>query len=156
MRNVLICGALTGLWVAAPAQAGVFIDDMSRCMVEKSSDADKTELAQWMFAAMAKDPTLAKMSNITQQDRDKLNKATAELFSRLMLVDCRPQTIAALKNEGTDAFGQAGRVLGAAAAHKLMSSPEGEAELNKLGDYVDKKAWEALGKEAGVKLGDSK
>jgi hypothetical protein len=33
-----------------------------------------------------------------------------------------------------------------------MSSPEGEAELGKLDDFMDKKAWEALGKEAGIKV----
>jgi len=152
MRAFLISAALIGIAAAAPAQAGVFTDDLSRCMVEKSSDADKTELAQWMFAAMSKDPSLAKMANISQQDRDRLNKAAAGLFSRLLLVDCRAQTLAALKNEGTDAFGQAGRALGGAAANKLMSSPEGQAELGKLGDYIDKNAWEALGKEAGIKL----
>jgi hypothetical protein len=139
---------------SSSAEAGVFTDDMGRCMVEKSSDADKTELARWMFAAMSKDPSLAKMANITQQDRDKLNKETAQLFSRLMLVDCRAQTIAALKNEGTSAFGQAGRVLGGSAAQRLMSSPESEAELGKLDDFVDKKAWEALAKEAGIKVDD--
>jgi hypothetical protein len=138
--------------VSSSAQGGVFTDDLGRCMVEKSTDADKTQLARWMFAAMSKDPALAKMANISQQDRDRLNKGTADLFGRLMLVDCRAQAVAALKNEGTSAFGQAGQVLGASAAHKLMSSPEGEAELNKLGDYVDKKAWEALGKEAGVTI----
>lgn len=140
--------------VAAPASAGVFTDDLSRCIVEKSSDADKVQLGRWMFAAMSRDPSLTKMANITQQERDTLNKATANLFSRLLLVDCRTQTVAALKNEGTDAFGQAGRALGGAAARKLMSSPEGEAELSKLGDYVDKKAWQALAKEAGIKVDD--
>jgi hypothetical protein len=148
----MISVALMLFTAAQPTQAGVFTDDLSRCMVEKSSDADKTELARWMFAAMSKDPSLAKMANISQQDRDRLNKAAADLFSRLILVDCRPQTLAALKNEGTDAFGQAGRALGGAAANKLMSSPEGQAELGKLGDYVDKKAWEALGQEAGIKI----
>ncbi len=140
--------------LSSSAEAGVFTDDLGRCMVEKSTDADKTQLARWMFAAMSKDPSLAKMANITQADRDKLNKGTADLFSRLMLVDCRQQAIAAVKNEGTSAFGQGGQVLGAAAAHKLMSSPEGEAELSKLDDYIDKKAWEAFGKEAGVTIKD--
>jgi hypothetical protein len=151
MRVVAMLGALCCV-ISSSAGAGVFTDDMARCMVEKSSDADKTELAQWMFAAMSKDPSLAKMANIGQQDRDRLNKAAAGLFSRLILVDCRTQTVAALKNEGTSAFGQAGRVLGGSAAQRLMSSPEGEAELGKLDDFMDKKAWEALGQEAGIKV----
>jgi hypothetical protein len=153
MRFVVIFAALICA-LSSSAEEGVFTDDLGRCMVEKSTDADKTQLARWMFAAMSKDPALAKMANITEADRDKLNKGTADLFSRLMLVDCRPQAIAAAKNEGTSAFGQAGQALGAAAAHKLMSSPEGEAELGKLGDYIDKKAWEAFGKEAGISIKD--
>jgi hypothetical protein len=153
MRFVVISAALFCA-LSSSAEAGVFTDDLGRCMVEKSTDADKTQLARWMFAAMSKDPSLSKMANITQADRDKLNKGAADLFSRLMLLDCRLQAVAAVKNEGTSAFGQAGQVLGAAAAHKLMSSPEGEAELGKLDDYIDKKAWEAFGKEAGVTIKD--
>src|SRR3954467_15964403 len=123
------------LLLSSSVQAGVFTADLARCMVEKSSDADKTLLARWMFAAMSKDPALINMANIKQQDRDKLNKGTADLFARLMLMDCRPQAVAALKNEGSDAFGEAGRVLGQSAAQKLLSSSEGQAELGKLGDY---------------------
>jgi hypothetical protein len=154
MRFVILAITVAATVTSSAAEAGVLTDDLARCMVEKSSDADKTQLARWMFAAMSKDPSLANMANITQVDRDRLNKGTADLFSRLMLVDCRKQAVAALKNEGTDAFGEAGKVLGAAAAQKLMSSPEGQGELGKLSDYMDEKAWTALANEAGVTLKD--
>lgn len=121
-------------------------------MIERTSDADKTQLMRWMFAAVTKDPALAPMTNITQSERDKINKGTAELYGRLILVDCRTQTVAAIKNEGAEALGASGNALGQAAAHKLMSSPEGQQELSKFSDYFDKKGWEALGKEAGVKV----
>ena len=143
---------LTG--VISPAHAGVFTDDLSRCMVEKTSDSDKVQLSRWMFAAMSKDPSLSSMINISQADRDKLNKATADLFGRLMLKDCRSQTLAALKNEGPSAIGQAGQVLGSAAAHKLLSSPEADAELDKMAEYGDKEGFVALAKEAGITVPD--
>lgn len=150
MRFTTIVLACAPILLSSQVEAGVFTDDLSRCMVQKATDADKIQLARWMFAAMSKDPSLVDMAKISQQERDRLNKGTADLFGRLVLTECRPQAIAALKNEGGEAFGEAGRVLGQAAAQKLMSSPEGQAELGKLGDYVDEKAWAALAKEAGI------
>lgn len=145
---------LAGLMLCATgssSEAGVFTDDLSRCIVAKASDGDKIELARWMFAAMSKNPSLSDMTNISQRQRDDLNKKTAELFTRLVVVDCRPQAVAALKNEGPHALGEAGQVLGAAASRQLLSSPEADAELGKMADFGDKSAWEALMKDAGIK-----
>ena len=36
----------------APAWAGVYADDLSRCLVGKSTDADKIVLMKWFFSAL--------------------------------------------------------------------------------------------------------
>ena len=121
-------------------------------MIQKTSDADKTSLMRWMFAAVTKDPALASMTTLTDADREKINRTMAGIYNRLMLIDCRSQTVAALKNEGAQAFHQSGEALGEAAVNRLMNSPAADEELSKFADYMDKKAWQALGKEAGVKV----
>lgn len=132
--------------------AGVFTDDLSRCIIGKTSDADKVELMRWMFSSVTRDPALASMTTLTQAERDKINKSTAQLYDRLILVDCRSAAIAAIKNEGIEALHESGKALGAAAATKMFSSPAGQAELEKYSDFMDKEGWQALGAEAGVKL----
>ena len=151
MRYFIIPAFLLGL-ASANASAGVFTDDLSRCTIQKTSDADKTDLMRWMFASATRDPALASMTTLTQAQRDEINKTMAGIYNRLILVDCRAEAIAAIKNEGFQAFGESGRALGAAAANKLMSSPAGQEELSKWVEFMDKKGWEALGTEAGVKI----
>jgi hypothetical protein len=150
-RAVLI-GLLSCL--SAGAQAGVFTDDLSRCLVAKTSEADRTILMRWFFAAMSMSPSIADLAQINQAKLDLINKDAADLYSRLLLVDCRRETVAALKNEGVESLGEAGQVLGATAARGLMNTPGARAELSKFGDLEDKAKWKALAEEAGVKLED--
>jgi hypothetical protein len=144
------CLGFTILASAAPANAGVFTDDLSRCVVQKTTDADRTLLVKWMFAAVTKNPALSGMASLSPADREKLNAGVANLYDRIILTDCRSQAVAALKNEGVDALGQAGQVLGGAAARQLMGSPEVSAEMGKMDSGIDKQRWKALADEAGV------
>jgi hypothetical protein len=103
-----------------------------------------------MFAAVTKNPALSGMASLSQADRDKLNAGAAALYDRIILTECRSQTIAALKNEGVESLGQAGQVLGGAAARQLMGSPEVSAEIEKMGSGIEKERWKALAAEAGL------
>lgn len=141
---------LAVLAAAVPANAGVFTDDLSRCIVQKTTDTDRTLLVKWMFAAVTRNPDLAGMASLSEADRDKLNSSTAALYDRLILSDCRSQSVAALKNEGVGSLGQAGQVLGSAAARQLTGSPEVSTEMEKMGNGIDKARWKALADEAGV------
>ncbi|HET8534930.1 MAG TPA: hypothetical protein VFL74_05210, partial [Sphingomicrobium sp.] len=71
------CFGLLILACAVPADAGVFTDDLSRCVVQKTTDADRTLLVKWMFAAETKNPALSGMASLSQADRDKLNAGAA-------------------------------------------------------------------------------
>src|SRR6476659_3954083 len=102
MRYFIIPAFLLGL-TSANASAGVFTDDLSRCTIQKTSDADKTDLMRWMFASATRDPALASMTTLTQAQRDEINKTMAGIYNRLILVDCRAEAIAAIKNEGFQA-----------------------------------------------------
>jgi len=150
MRLVIFAVASFGMTAPFPAHASALGDEFGRCVAEKISDADKTELTRWLFAAMTRDPALAPLTTLTQADRDKLNKSIADLYDRLVLVDCRVQAVAALKSEGPQIFRESGRALGTAAISKMLSSPI-QAEIKKFLELEDDKNWNALAREAGIK-----
>ena len=152
MRLCRLAAILLG--ASAPAQAGVFTDDLSRCLVEKSSDADRTAFMRWMFAALTRDPALADLAQVSEARRDRINRTAADIYGRLIFLDCRPEAVAALKNEGLNALGPAGQALGGAAARRLLGSPAGQAELRKFGELTDPQKWEALVREAGISAAD--
>ena len=150
MRFLTLAGVMFSAAASTSASAGVFTDDLSRCVIQKTTDSDKTQLVRWMFGAMTRNPDLASLANISQAQRDKINKGMADIYNRLILVDCRSEAIAAIKNEGIHSLFDSGQALGGAAANKMMSGPGNEAELGKWTDYMDKSGWTALAKEAGV------
>lgn len=106
---------------APPAHVGICTDDFSGCFVSKTSDSDRTVLMRWMD-----------LLQINQARRDLINKTAADLYSRLIFVDCRREAIAALRNEGEHALGEAGKVFGSTAARGLLNSPRGSGRAGPI------------------------
>jgi hypothetical protein len=132
------------------AWAGAYTDDLGKCLVRSSSEADRTVLMQWMFSALSANPAVSSLASISEAQREAFNKAAADLLERLVLRDCRQTATEAVKYEGPKALEASFSVLGEVAARGLMADPKAAAELQKLGGHLDHEAWAAFGKEAGM------
>ena len=105
------------------AQAGVYTDDLSKCLVKSSNGADRLVLVQWIFSGLSLHPAVQPLVSITTEQRDAFNERVAALFSRLLVDDCRKEAVDALKNEGSAAFDASFQVLGQVASRDLMTEP---------------------------------
>ena len=135
---------------AGPAAAGVYADTLGKCLVSSSSDDDKIALARWIFSAMSANPKLSDMVSISASQRDALDHQFAQISQRLLLKDCRKETVDALKFEGDSIFEKSFAVLGEAATQEVMNNPDTQAAVAKFANYFDKQALLDLEKEAGV------
>ncbi|MHA3840388.1 hypothetical protein ACX0GZ_04115 [Sphingomonas aestuarii] len=131
----------------------MYTEDLSRCLVEQSSDADKAMVVRWVFASVANSPEVREVSRVTDADRETLHRSMARLFDRLLTRDCRTKAVTAIRNEGGSAIATSFGVLGEVAMQSLINQPAVNSEFEKAGLYMDQAALEALGKEAGVALG---
>src|SRR5690606_36147825 len=131
-------------------RAGVYSDDLTRCLVDKSTADDRAQMMQWMFVALSASPVTRDMAAISDARREDVNRGGATLFVRLITDTCRSQSVNALKYEGPLAFEAAFNTLGQVAARGLMADPAVIAELSKLDSYMDKTKLDALGQEAGL------
>jgi hypothetical protein len=132
------------------ASAGAFTDDMSKCLVRSATADDQLVLIKWMFAAFALNPDIAPLSAITAEQRAAFNQQTADLMQRLVFVDCREQTVAALKNEGAASLQTGFSVLGYVAARGLMTNPTTAIGMLDLAKRVDAAKLRALFQDAGL------
>jgi hypothetical protein len=139
---VALCGST--------ASAGIYTDDLSRCLVRSSSEQDRTLLTRWMFISMASNPAVKSLATVTPQVRTEANQGIARLFERLILTDCRKETIEALKYDGRGAFEAGFQTLGMVAGRELMMGPGMADETREMETLLHKDQWEALAKEAGV------
>ena len=59
--------ALAGAFAATPSMAGIYADDVTRCVVKATSDQDRLDLVRWIYAAMSLHPDLKTMANVTAE-----------------------------------------------------------------------------------------
>jgi hypothetical protein len=142
LRCTLVAG-LAWLGIAAPAAAGVYTDDLSRCLIESTSPADKATLVQWIFSALSQHPTVAALSKATPEDVERINGATGVLFMRLMTESCVEKSRAAIKYEGLGSIQASFGVLGQVATADLLGDEKVRGVLAGLEKHVDVKKLES-------------
>lgn len=123
--------------LASPAHAGIYSDDLAKCLVASTSDADRSLLVRWIFSTSALHPEVASISAVTPAQREATNKGTGQLIERLLTATCRKQTREALKYEGPAAIQTSFQVLGQVAMRSLMENPEVAQGFQGMARYVD-------------------
>lgn len=146
--SILMFGA--ALLFGARAEAGVYADDLSKCLVKSASVDDHATLIRWMFGALSLHPALQSMTTITPEQRDTYNTQMAALYERLIYGDCHSEAVAGLKYEGTQALIAGFQVFGEVAARDLFSNPLVTQGLSGLAKHFNAAKSSALYKEAGV------
>lgn len=135
----------------APAHAGVYGDDLAKCLVERTSDADKILLAQWIYTVISVHPSAASLGKISDADREAVAERAGKVFETLLTDSCREQAAKTIKYEGTDALGNGFKVLGEIAMTTLLGDPGVSAESQNFVKYVDQaKITAALTAEAAA------
>jgi hypothetical protein len=141
---------IVALAMSSPALSGVYADTLGKCLVSSTTDADKLVLGQWMFAAMSANPKLNSMVSITPAQRDEISHKFADLTQRLLLIDCRKETVEALRYEGTSVFEASFKVLGDAASQTILNDPSAQMEIGRFASFFDKDKFSGLMAEAGI------
>ncbi len=119
------------------ATAGVFSDDLSKCLVQHTSDEDKIALTQWIFVVIAAHPNNASIATVDESTRAQVSRKTAELFQRLVTVSCRQQTADAMKYEGSAALTDGFKTLGGVAMSTVLTNAEVAKAASSYVNFMD-------------------
>lgn len=145
IKTAVIGAALSiTLFASQSALAGPYSDEMAKCLVTSTSEADKNFLVKWMFAAAALHPAVKSISSVSDAQRNELNMRTAKLFEKLLTESCKSQVQQALKYEGQSTIESAFQVLGQVAARGLFSDPAVNGFIAQLGNHIDKQKLESV------------
>lgn len=143
MRHIALS---IGMLLASTAHAGVYSDDMGKCLVSATSQADKTDLVRWIFATAALHPEVASIASVSQEQRERMDRDIAALFERLVTEDCRNEAREAIRYEGVNtAFESSFALLGKVAMQELMTNPEVNAGFEGFTKHLDEQKFETLG-----------
>lgn len=126
------------------AQAGIYTDQLSQCLVESTTVEDRNKLVTWMFVAISSHPAVQHIATVKDEDRERANASMGQLMMQLMTESCGEHTKKAIKYEGNAAVEAAFSVLGQVAGREIFASPQVAASLSGLEKHVDAKKLEAL------------
>lgn len=146
MKMLRLWAVATLVISPAVTHAGVYTDDMTKCLVEATSKEDRLSLVRWMFAAMSQHPAVTSLTNVTEGDVEKANSETGALFMRLLTESCVEVTKKAIRYEGPAAIQMSFAVLGQVASSELFTDPGVLKVMSGLEKYTDQEKLEALGK----------
>lgn len=150
MKSLVPVFAVVLLACASPSWAGVYGDDLTRCVVDSTTKEDRATLVRWIFVAMAQHPMVSSMSTVKAKDKEQANKEVGALFMRVITEACAEKTKAALKAEGSAAITASFQVLGQVAARELFADPDVMSVMSGLEKYFDAEKLKALGADLGA------
>jgi hypothetical protein len=145
MKKLLpLLAALSFVCAPATASADIHTDDLSRCLLNATTNDDKLALMRWLFVQMAFHPVVADIARTTPESILSVDTRMARLFERLIAVDCRSQSIQAVKYGGNDPFGPSFEVLGKVAMTELMADDKVNAGLAGFTQHLNEAAFDGI------------
>lgn len=132
------------LAAATPATAGLYSDDLARCLVSATSSDDKLSLIRWVVVQITKHPNVSDLSRITPTQEKSADMEVARLFERLITDNCRDQSKAAFRYEGQDAFKASFEVLGTVAMQELVSHKDVDSGFSGFTQYLNEAAFKGI------------
>lgn len=135
--TLILVGLMLALVSSQAANAGPYVDDLSKCLVASTTSDDRSALVRWLFFSASSHPALASTASVSKEQLDVATKKTADLFVRLLTRSCAAEARKALRYEGQVAMQLGFQVLGQVAGQELFSSPEVSANVAGLGKYID-------------------
>ena len=123
--------------LATPANAGAYQDSFSRCLVDSTTESDRVTLIRWIVVAYLSHPNISRLAQISPEQRNSVSIENAELFERLLLLDCHEELKKAVQFEGESSIQTSFRTLGAVAAEVLATDRDVQSFMVDFVKYVD-------------------
>lgn len=106
-----------------PAQEQALAAQLGQCIALKSTGEDRLAAARWFAAALASAPAIKDMATIDAAKKDAADAKIAQVFTRLLMVDCVEQAKPLYKARSSAGFRTGGEVLGKLAMQELLGDP---------------------------------
>jgi hypothetical protein len=135
MKKIALVLALACLPMTS--HAGQYGEALNRCFASSTTGKDRTDLARWLFAALAQHPEMADLISMPQNKRDTIYKTTGTVINRLMTEACARELHDAVQYEGPSTVRSAFEFLGRLATQELMANPNVTGDFSMIEKYVD-------------------
>lgn len=113
------------------------VDQLSQCLLTSTTAADKSIVLQWTFVALSAHPDLQAYSQVTTEQRDRLDQNLAQVLQRILLEQCANETKTVIQNDGIQAVGSSFQALGQETGAQILKTPEIKEQYKGVLRYLD-------------------
>ena len=112
-------------------------DSLKQCFIQSSSGKDNITLIKWMVKAMVAHPALSDFPVIKNTDKSNIDKEFTAYVQKILVEDCKKQTVATFENEGLNALEESMELLAQFVLKELMSQKEVATEISVFTSHID-------------------
>lgn len=134
LARILAIGLLLCCSVAV---AGPHADELKKCFTQATSSKDNVTLIKWMAKALVAHPGLTQFPTIEASEKSLIDKEFAVFVEKMLITDCRKQTLDTFQNEGLPALEGALETLSMLILKELMAQKEVSREIGAFTQYLD-------------------
>ncbi len=131
------------IFISQSAFAGVYSDDLTKCIVSSTTTEDRVQFVKWMYSAISKHPAVKSLSSISEEQIADSLKGVADLMMKLLTESCQETAVKAFEYEGPKAIEASFNVLGQIAGQEIFSNPDVAATISNFEKYLDSEKLES-------------
>ena len=147
MRFILATLVMILITLNTTVSAGSPTEALSRCLVVRTNSEDQAMLQAWTLIGLSKNPGMREIIPLNDALDEKLTKAFAKLFERLIYEDCTQEFKDALKVLDQNPMGVSFKALGAETMKVLMNHPSQAEHIQSIFNYFDLDRYKAFVKK---------
>jgi hypothetical protein len=128
-----LCLCLSPGWALSASAS----DELKKCFAQSSTSKDNVTLLKWAAKAMVAHPALTEIPAMKATDKTTIDREFAAYVEKILITDCKRQTIDTFQTEGLTALQGALETLSQQLIKELMSNPEVNKEISAFASHID-------------------
>lgn len=121
------------------ATAGPAAQDLTQCLVNKTSQTERFDTALVTWVAASYHPSMPAEFRVPVQSKELIFRRVGKMLDRLLLVDCKEFARAVVRSEGQSGFAGALFAFWASGTAELNRSKEATSTFSEIWGYTDGK-----------------
>lgn len=109
--------------IHSPSFAGVYGDELTKCLVQSATEEDRVALATWMGVLIAQHDKVSEHVRTSYNDLVTTTDSAVDAVTTLTFQVCENEAREAIKYEGPEAYKNSFQYLATIAIQELMTNP---------------------------------
>ena len=124
--------------------SGPYQDNLSKCIIEKTTKEEKSLLMKWMFVIISEHPSIPENYKISNKDKVLSDIDMANIVMNIFQIYCTTEAKQAYEYEGENSITESFKLLGEVAMRNLMNNDDVNMAVGRFTNYIDEEEFMSI------------